>query len=189
METNMKSENEEVFRPIAGYEDLYLISNLGRVQSLPRWIVRGTKMVQLDGRILKGGSHPKGYRIVCLSRDGVSWAGTVHRLVAKAFIENPENKPEVNHKNGIKTDNRIENLEWATISENRQHAYDTGLQAGPKGEVNGSSKLSNDEVRYVFRNPDGLTTRELATKLKISTRVIYGIQKREYWKHITKDLK
>ena len=145
-------------------------------------------MVLIDGRILKGGSA-KGYPIVHLSRGGVSWYGTVHRLVAQAFLENPEGKAEVNHIDGDKANNRVQNLEWATSSENRQHAYDTGLQAGPKGETNGSSKLSDDEVRYVFLNPDGLTVRELATKLGVSPRTISGIQKRQQWKHVTKDLK
>ena len=140
-------------------------------------------MVLIDGRILKGGSA-KGYPIVHLSRGGVSWYGTVHRLVAQAFLENPEGKAEVNHIDGDKANNRVQNLEWATSSENRQHAYDTGLQAGPKGETNGSSKLTESDVLYIRSNPDGLTQRELADKLGVSRNVISTVIRGLAWKHV-----
>lgn len=69
-----------------------------------------------------------GYDTLCLNKDGKFKTMTAHRLIAKAFIPNPENKPAINHKNGIKDDNRVENLEWCTGSENIQHAFDTGLK-------------------------------------------------------------
>jgi hypothetical protein len=78
-----------------------------------------------SGRFLKVGNSCGYCRVVLVSNKG--YGKYIHRLIAEAFIDNPENKPQVNHINGVKHDNRIENLEWATAKENIQHAYDTGL--------------------------------------------------------------
>ena len=94
----------------------YSVSDKGRVRN------------NETGHILKGVLLPKGYVKVNLHNvDGSRKNKLIHRLVATAFIENPEQKPEVNHKNGIKNDNRVENLEWVTGEENRKHAYETGI--------------------------------------------------------------
>lgn len=83
-------------------------------------------IVTKNGKILKGFNN-KGYRRLSLNRNGIAIKYSIHRLVAAAFIPNIENKKEVNHINGIKDDNRVENLEWATQSENMQHGYKNGL--------------------------------------------------------------
>ena len=80
------------------------------------------------------------YYLVGLIRDKKRFTKTIHRLVSQAFIPNPKNKPCVNHKNGIKTDNRVENLEWCSILENNQHAYDIKLKVLKKGKENLRSK-------------------------------------------------
>lgn len=121
----------EVWKDIVGFEGLYQVSNMGRVKSLKYWSNIYKKYYERE-KILKQATHPKGYKIVGLHINGKNITKKVHRLVAEAFIPNPNNLPEVNHKQGIKSDNRATELEWATASENVQHAYDAGLKKTKK---------------------------------------------------------
>ena len=106
---------DEVFKQIDGFENLYLISSLGRVYS-----IRNRKFIaQYKNRY--------GYLKCSLKKEGKNKSVFVHRLVATAFISNPNNKPEVNHKNGIKTDNSLNNLEWCSRLENVRHSWKLGL--------------------------------------------------------------
>lgn len=109
---------------VPGWEGRYKVSNDGLVRS---WA--GRHGDEAEPHILKQKIDRYGYPVVCLRNRAqcrIEYP-TVHRLVALAFIENPEGKPQVNHKNGNKTDNRVENLEWATSAENIRHAFNTGL--------------------------------------------------------------
>ena len=109
----------ETWKDIDEFDGLYQVSNLGRVRSQFREGAKGGIIKQfVINRYMK----------VHLYKDGVSKFYYVHRLVALAFIPNPHNKPQINHKNGKKTDNRAINLEWSTSQENIQHAIDTGLR-------------------------------------------------------------
>ena len=114
---------EEIWKDIEGYEGLYQISNLGRVKSFPR---KGTQTKK--EKILKEKRDKKGYCFVSLNNVGAK-PYKIHRLVAQAFIPNLENKPQINHIDGDKTNNRIDNLEWCNNSENQIHAYKKGLNA------------------------------------------------------------
>lgn len=122
----------EEWRPIKGYEGYYEVSNLGRVRSLDRYVThsRNPAFKSLRKGVIKTlGDNGNGYKIASCSKQGkhTRRSEKVHRLVAAAFIPNPECKKQVNHKNGIKSDNRVENLEWCTSRENVRHAIETGL--------------------------------------------------------------
>lgn len=112
--------NEE-WRDAPYGEGLYMVSNYGRIKSVNRVSVY-TNNPRPD-KILKQKNHRNGYKMISFFINKSCLYKTVHRLVALAFIPNPENKETINHKNGIKWDNRVENLEWATYSENGIHAY------------------------------------------------------------------
>ena len=131
------------WKEIEGYEGFYEVSDAGQV----RRVGKATGAVQ--GRIRKTHISNSGYESVGLSKENVVTTLRVHRLVAKAFL--PNRKEQVNHINGDKTDNRVENLEWATQSENMRHAVATGLCKGyaMSGENNPFSKLSDRDRRTI----------------------------------------
>jgi len=118
---------KEIWKPIPEYETLYEASTKGNIRSISRNVNSGKFKIFRHGRILKKILHKVGYHHLDLCKDEKKKKRYVHRLVAITFIENPENKRTVNHINGIKTDNRVENLQWCTHSENTIHAYKTGL--------------------------------------------------------------
>jgi hypothetical protein len=136
---------EEIWKDIIGYEGLYQVSNLGRVKSLDRITPHPAKFKK--GQIMKQGDGHHGYKLSTLCKNGRSKTYRVNRLVASHFIPNPENKPEVNHKNGIKSDNSVNNLEWSTSKENIDHAHRTGLRNG-----NHKKKLTEEQVLYFKEN-------------------------------------
>lgn len=109
---------------IKGYEGMYSVSTTGEVMSCERFTSDGRHLMP---KVIKGGCYPNGYKFVCLRKDGVNQNHMIHRLVAKAFILNPNDLPEVNHKDGNKQNNNVDNLEWCTRSENLKHAVQIGL--------------------------------------------------------------
>jgi len=132
----------EVWKDIQGYEGIYQVSNLGRVRSLDRTMVLESGKIRRDkGVILKSIKHKtKGYCYVSLSRGGYFKRFLIHRLVAQSFLENNDNKPQVNHINGDKNNNSVENLEWCTEIENIHHAMNTGLLVRKSEQYDGMRK-------------------------------------------------
>lgn len=116
------SNIQEEWRDITGYEGYYQISNLGRVKSLDRVVIgKDGRKFHYKCQIMKPGIHYKGYILVKLCIDSKQKCYKVHRLVAQAFIPNPDNLPQVNHKDEDKTNNRVENLEWCTNEYNNKY--------------------------------------------------------------------
>lgn len=155
----------------------YLISNMGNVKKLKN--LNNMKTYDRGGytRIDLYDSRNKKY----LKR-------SVHRLVAEAFIPNPLNKPQVNHIDGDKDNNSINNLEWCTASENMKHAFKTGLNVpNPlKGEDSHNSKMTDEKVMLLREMYDSgeFLLKELAEEFNISISVAWRIAKRNTWKHI-----
>lgn len=154
----------------------YLISNMGNVKKIKN--LNNMKAYDREGYV----------RIDLYdSRDKKYLKRSVHRLVAEAFIPNPLNKPQVNHIDGDKKNNRVENLEWCTQSENMKHAFKTGLCVpNPlKGEDRHNSKMTEEKVillREMYDSGEFLL-KELAEEFNISISVAWKIAKRNTWKH------
>ena len=132
---------KEMWRNIKNYEGLYQVSNLGRVKSLKFG----------KERMLKAGRDGWGYLFVILCKDGVQKHFKVHRLVAEAFIPNPENKPCIDHLNTDKTDNRVENLRWCTCQENQNNPLTKEKRKGNQYRAKpivGINKETGEEVRF-----------------------------------------
>ena len=147
---------EEIWKPIKGYEEVYAVSNEGNVKSLEREVIDSlgrTQKVQetIIKQDIKYGPKRKegiGYRIASLSDHGKLKHFQVHRLVAEAFIPNPNNYPQVNHIDGNKANNNASNLEWVSDQMNKQHAKDNGLlRAGSHiSWESPNAKLTKDDV-------------------------------------------
>ncbi len=184
MNMNGKQQQLEIWVPIKGYEGLYEVSNLGRVKSLDK--LRNFRYVgfknPLKGKLIKG-FDAHGYRRVSLCKNGKYKKIYIHVLVARAFIPNPENKPEVNHKDGIKINNRELNLEWNTNKENRDNAVKMGLMI--HGSNHHRAKLSESQVLLIRKQySKGISGIKIAKEYNMNASTIYDIINRTHWKYV-----
>lgn len=165
----------EVWLDVDGYENFYQVSNLGRVKSLERIINKNGRCCSIvKCKILLQSIDEDGYLHVTLSRNSKVSRKIVHRLVGFHFIDNPENKPQINHKKGIKTDNRATELEWSTTQENIRHALNTGLR---------HTKITEDNVLEIRQmRLDGMSYKEIGEKFLVANSVIRRILIGESWR-------
>ncbi len=173
---------KEQWKLIDGFED-YEVSNLGRIKSYKN----------NEENILSLNFNNTGYGYATLyGDDRVQFR--IHRLVAEAFIPNPNNKPQVNHLDGDKTNNRVDNLEWCTHKENIKHAIENGLFKGflnldghiMRGELHKDTKFSKEDVLYIrdlYKNTD-INQYEIADLYGVAQSTIERIVNRKNWKHI-----
>ena len=181
---------KEIWKPIKGFELTYEVSNFGNVRSIDWMQIHshtGRKFLKKGKPIsIRVGTTWNGYSSVGITKNGKQVSKLLHRVIAESFISNPENKPCVNHKNGIKTDNRLSNLEWVTKSENSKHSFKIGLQSN-KGESHPQSKLKNEDVSKI-RNlyKDGFTSYQI-WKYKypcLSYTTVKDVIAKRVWSHL-----
>jgi hypothetical protein len=166
---------------------------------MPYWVSNQGRFKNPYGRILCLHSHPKGYHTVQIpKRDNAGYRTQTHRLVALAFIPNPNNYPQVNHINGMKTDNRVENLEWCTNKQNAHHAIANGLRPDYKKiyaakERKGRYNVTNDtiiEIRNFKLSQNGIgpgsevTRKDLAKKYVVSVEFVKSIRAGQCYEYI-----
>lgn len=181
---------EEIWKPCPEFEDHYEVSNLGRIRSKAVFIPHdGMFNKDVGGYIKKIKLHNQqmnryGYLHTKLCKYGKCVHRTVHRLVAKAFIPNPDNLVQVNHIDGDKTNNTVSNLEWVSRSQNIKHAYSTGLMNSDhlKGSKHPNSKITEEVVKDI--RSSNLKNKELAEKYNISSATVSNIRNRITWKHL-----
>ena len=118
---------DEKWKTIPGFEGYYEASNLGQIRSVERIVRSGRGYRTVFSTILKPAIGEWGYEYVSLSVNGKRYNRRVNRLIAQTFIENPNHLPQVNHKDGVKTNNCVDNLEWCTASRNMKHCFDNGM--------------------------------------------------------------
>lgn len=166
----IKLFNDEVIKPIVGYEEYYGVTSFGRVFNL------------LTKRELRQYQNNCGYYRVCLCLKYESKFMLIHRLVMQAFEDNTNEKKEINHIDGCKWNNKLENLEYCSRSRNMLHAFDTGIIISKKGSQRYNHKLDENDVMYILRSDERI--KDLAAKFKVSNTLICLIRKGQNWKHV-----
>lgn len=175
----MKNE----WKPIKGYEGLYEVNRIGQVKSLDRYTVDSIGRKKFyPGKPLTALINEGGYSYVKLSRSGQKKQFYIHRLVALAFINNPNNLEEVNHIDGNKKNNVCNNLEWITSHGNELHAIENNLKV--HGSNHYESKLDENKVRYIRKEKQNKSFNALAKELGVTVSAIFSAYHGLTWKHV-----
>lgn len=174
-----------LIKPILGYEEIYSIRKDGQVLSHARITKSGKP---LEDKWLRPGLNGSGYLRVNLRKNEKVSTHSIHRLLATAFISNPSNYPIINHINGIKTDNRLDNIEWCTYSRNNQHAYDTGLKVRPCGELAGKAKLKEADILAIkVMYIETRSCPAVAKHFNVHANTVRSILRGDSWGHLHTD--
>lgn len=174
----------ETWLDIENYECLYQISNLGRVKSLAKSITikRGNQIYSqfTPERILSPGMA-RDYKLIILTKNGKTSGKKIHRLVAIAFIPNPLNLPQVNHKDGVKLNNNADNLEWMTGDENMAHAKEHKLLRNLRGVNHPNSKVNEETALLIREKSKTMTGMAIAKELNLGIATISRIKNNLAW--------
>lgn len=183
--------NKEIWKDVKGYEGYYKVSNYGNVKSVDRVIKsksprHNNGLIKRKGAVMKQRLSHKGYPTVYLSKNNSQKTVVVHRLVAKAFIPNPENKPQVNHKDTDKENNNVNNLEWSTNIENMRHAVKSGVFDDRVGEKSPRAILKKNEVLKIRKlyNETDMTQHEIGHMFGVTNFTVSDIITGKTWTHI-----
>lgn len=177
----------EIWKAIKNFEEWYEVSSLGRVRSLPRKVKHiGESYQQRPGKMMRLQKRKSNHLDVLIKMNGLEKRCWVHRLVAEAFILNPEGLPIVNHIDSNPENNELSNLEWCTQKHNINHCVKAGRFNPKTGETSPFNKLKTEEViemreRFAL---GGVTKRQLAKDYKVCEAVVGNIIRRKKWKHI-----
>jgi predicted XRE-type DNA-binding protein len=176
--------NTEIWKPVPGFDGRIEASNFGRIRSKDKMKrIRDGRMAFHAGRIFKANPDRNGYPVVNV---GLKSHALVHRLVALTFLPNPEGKPEVNHKNGVRNDNRLENLEWVTGSENTFHAFRVlrRRKVSQPGEAHHNARLNEELVKDIRVLCKHLSHEQVAGMFKVSRGQVSRIARGAAWRHV-----
>lgn len=182
------NNNTEIWKDIPKYKGYYQASNHGKIRSLNRIIPHPTIGFQtLKGKTLKSNPIKDGYLRVDLSMNGVVEHHQVHRLILYTFVGNPpDGYTQTNHKDGVKTNNMLNNLEWIDASGNMRHAIDVLKRSFLRGEAHQNSKLTENNVREIrqkYKNKEASMV-ALAKEYGVSDGTISGVISYSIWKHV-----
>jgi hypothetical protein len=176
----------EFWKDVIGLEDYYQVSNLGNVRSKERFVIRGRGgRYKIECKNLNPSINSDGYLTGIFRVDKNPINYKVHRILAESFIGSIPEGFEVNHINGIKTDNRLENLEIVSKSKNIKHAFDLCLNKPRRGELNGMCKIDSDTAKWIKEmTKNGFTESQISSQLNVSIHTVRDIRRGRTWKHV-----
>ena len=170
---------------IPGYNGRYLLYENGKVYSVKRTYKNHGKFTKIGGYYLNKVLLKIGYYTVALTKEGKTTIHYLHRLLGEAFLPNPCNYPQINHKDGNKLNNKLSNLEWCTCSYNIIHALNCGLRVSTRGSKIWSTKLNEKEVQNIREGRlNGRGVIEMAKEYSVDRSTIYSVLRRKNWKWV-----